>query len=68
MLGEEPEPYYAQSAFDQGYLNHVGIPTANYGPGEQSLAHTANDVASVHRTFEAARVYAFLVADYLGAV
>lgn len=66
MLGTEPEPYYAQSAFDQGYLNHVGIPAANYGPGEQSLAHTANDVASVDRTFDAARVYAFLVADYLG--
>jgi acetylornithine deacetylase/succinyl-diaminopimelate desuccinylase-like protein len=66
MLGREPEPFYAQSAFDQGYLNHVGIPTANYGPGEQSLAHTANDVASVDRTFDAARVYAFLVADYLG--
>lgn len=68
MLGNEPEPFYAQSAFDQGYLNHVGIPAANYGPGEQSLAHTANDAVSVDRTFDAARVYAFLIADYLGGV
>lgn len=66
MLGGEPETMYGKSAFDQGYLNHAGIPTANFGPGEQSFAHTDNDIASVERTFDAARVYAFLIADYLG--
>jgi succinyl-diaminopimelate desuccinylase len=65
MLGREPETVYGQSAFDQGYLNHVGIPTANFGPGEERFAHTDNDVASVERIFDAARVYAFLIADHL---
>jgi succinyl-diaminopimelate desuccinylase len=51
MLGYEPEEMYAQSAFDQGYLNHVGISTVNFGP--------------VERTFVAARVFAFLIADHL---
>jgi succinyl-diaminopimelate desuccinylase len=65
MLGREPEPFYAQSAFDQGYLNHVGISTVNFGPGEQALAHTESDVASVDKTFDAARVFAFLAAHHL---
>ncbi len=66
MLGHEPETIYGKSAFDQGYLNHAGIPTANFGPGEQDFAHTDNDIASIERTFDAARVYAFLIADHLG--
>jgi succinyl-diaminopimelate desuccinylase len=65
MLGYEPESFYAQSAFDQGYLNHVGISTVNFGPGEQLFAHTDNDIASASRVFDAARVFAFLVADHL---
>lgn len=68
MLGYEPEAMYAQSAFDQGYLNHVGISTVNFGPGEQAFAHTDNDIASADRVFDAARVFAFLVADYLSGV
>jgi succinyl-diaminopimelate desuccinylase len=66
MLGYEPQATFGQSAFDQGYLNHVGISTINFGPGEQEFAHTDNDVASVQRTYDAARVFAFLIADYLG--
>jgi acetylornithine deacetylase len=68
MLGYVPEEFYAQSAFDQGYLNHIGISTVNFGPGEQSFAHTDNDIASADRVFEASRVFAFLIADYLGAL
>jgi acetylornithine deacetylase/succinyl-diaminopimelate desuccinylase-like protein len=65
MLGKPVETYYSPSAFDQGYLNHVGIPTANFGAGEHQWAHTDYDMASVERTTDAARVYAFMMLDYL---
>ena len=38
MLGYAPETYYGQSSHDQGYLNAVGIQTANFGSGEESFA------------------------------
>jgi acetylornithine deacetylase/succinyl-diaminopimelate desuccinylase-like protein len=66
MLGAAPETFYGQSAHDQGYLNAAGIPTANFGSGEQAFAHTDLDMASVDRTFAAARVYAWMIASYLG--
>jgi acetylornithine deacetylase/succinyl-diaminopimelate desuccinylase-like protein len=65
MLGAPAETYYSPSAFDQGYLNHVGIATANYGAGEHQYAHTDFDMASVERTTDTARVYAFMILDYL---
>lgn len=65
MLGQPVETYYSPSAFDQGYLNHVGIPTANFGAGEHQWAHTDFDMASVERTTDASRVYAFMMLDYL---
>jgi acetylornithine deacetylase/succinyl-diaminopimelate desuccinylase-like protein len=65
MLGAPVETYYSPSAFDQGYLNHMGIPTANFGAGEHQYAHTDHDMASVERTTDSARVYAFMMLDYL---
>ena len=65
MLGKPVETYYSPSAFDQGYLNHVGIGTANFGAGEHQYAHTDHDMASVERTADAACVYAFMMLDYL---
>src|SRR5215831_4722117 len=65
MLGQPAETYYSPSAFDQGYLNHVGIVTANFGAGEHQYAHTDYDMASVERTADAAKVYAFMMLDYL---
>jgi succinyl-diaminopimelate desuccinylase len=65
MLGKPVETYYSPSAFDQGYLNHVGIVTANFGAGEHQSAHTDYDMASVERTTDSARVYAFMMLDYL---
>ncbi|MGA7490433.1 MAG: M20/M25/M40 family metallo-hydrolase [Xanthobacteraceae bacterium] len=65
MLGKPVDTYYSPAAFDQGYLNHVGIPTANFGAGEHQYAHTDHDMASVERTADSARVYAFMMLDYL---
>jgi acetylornithine deacetylase/succinyl-diaminopimelate desuccinylase-like protein len=66
MLGAAPESFYGQSAHDQGYLNAVGISTANFGSGEQGFAHTDLDMASVDKTYDAAKVYAWMIASYLG--
>ena len=64
-LGSAPEMYYATNAFDQGFLNHVGIEACTYGPGEAQYAHTDLDMASVNRTRDAARVYAALIMQHL---
>lgn len=61
MTGAAPETIYNPSAFDQGYLNHVGIKCCNYGPGEHQFAHTDLDMASVDRSFDAAKVFAFMI-------
>lgn len=67
VLGYEPETHFGKSAFDQGYLNHIGIQTVNYGPGEDAFAHTDRDVASIDRTRDGAAVIAAAIHDYLGA-
>jgi acetylornithine deacetylase/succinyl-diaminopimelate desuccinylase-like protein len=65
VLGAAPETFYSPAAFDQGYLNHVGIPTVNWGPGEYKFAHTDFDLASVERTRDAALVYAVMILQRL---
>jgi len=64
-LGAPPETYYATNAFDQGFLNHIGIEACTYGPGEADFAHTDLDMASVDRTRDAAKVYAALMLQQL---
>jgi len=65
-LGAPPEMHYATNAFDQGFLNHIGIQACTYGPGEADFAHTDLDMASVERTRDAAKVYAALMMQVLG--
>jgi acetylornithine deacetylase/succinyl-diaminopimelate desuccinylase-like protein len=65
VLGTKPELFYQTNAFDQGYLNHIGIETCSYGPGEEKYAHTDLDMASVDRTRDAAKVYAALILQRL---
>lgn len=64
-LGVTPETFYQSNAFDQGYLNHIGIEACTYGPGEAEYAHTDLDMASVDRTRDAAKVYAALILQQL---
>jgi acetylornithine deacetylase/succinyl-diaminopimelate desuccinylase-like protein len=61
VLGYAPEHIYAPNAFDQGFLNHIGIPTVNWGPGEYRYAHTDLDMACIARVKDAAQVYATLL-------
>jgi acetylornithine deacetylase/succinyl-diaminopimelate desuccinylase-like protein len=65
VLGAAPETFYQTNAFDQGYLNHIGIEACTYGPGEEKYAHTDLDMASVERTREAAKVYAAMILQRL---
>ncbi len=64
-LGAAPAMHYATNAFDQGFLNHIGIEACTYGPGEAAFAHTDLDMASVDRTADAAKVYAALIMQRL---
>jgi acetylornithine deacetylase/succinyl-diaminopimelate desuccinylase-like protein len=66
-LGRSPKLTFAPNAFDQGYLNHMGIDTVNFGAGESRYAHTDLDMASVTRVREAARVYARAIIGHVGA-
>ena len=65
VLGVTPETFTQTNAFDQGYLNHIGIESCTYGPGEEKYAHTDLDMASVDRTRDAAKVYAALILQRL---
>jgi len=65
VLGVAPEAFYQTNAFDQGYLNHIGIEACTYGPGEEKYAHTDLDMASVDRTRDAAKVYAAMILQRL---
>jgi acetylornithine deacetylase/succinyl-diaminopimelate desuccinylase-like protein len=65
VLGVEPEIYYQTNAFDQGYLNHIGIEACTYGPGEEKYAHTDLDMASVARVNDAAKVFAAFILQRL---
>ena len=66
QTGSTPDLIHLPNAFDQGYLNHVGIPAVNFGCGEYSFAHTHDDLASIERTVAAAQIFARLIQDVCG--
>jgi len=65
VLGIAPETFHQTNAFDQGYLQHIGIEPCTYGPGEDKYAHTDLDMASVDRTRDASKVYAAMILQRL---
>jgi acetylornithine deacetylase/succinyl-diaminopimelate desuccinylase-like protein len=66
-MGAEIPLVHLTAAFDQGYLNHIGIPAVNFGCGEYAFAHTHDDLASIDRTMQAARIFRQLIVDVAGA-
>jgi acetylornithine deacetylase/succinyl-diaminopimelate desuccinylase-like protein len=65
VLGVSPETFYQTNAFDQGYLQHIGIESCTYGSGEDKYAHTDLDMASVDRTRDASKIYAAMILQRL---
>ena len=49
------------------YLNDAAIPTVIFGPGDLSLAHTADESIGVDELVTGARTYARIFASFLGA-
>ena len=47
-------------AMDAGYLNHAGIETVMFAPGDVKWAHTPQEVASTDQIVAGARIYAEL--------
>jgi putative selenium metabolism hydrolase len=65
-LGVRPRmsqfPFSTDGAYTAGV---AGIPTIGLGPGDEKLAHTADDQVRLDDVFGAARVYAALAANML---
>lgn len=66
VTGSPPEVVYSHSALDAGYLNHVGIPTVMFGPGDMGFAHTDDEVVPVDQTVAVSRIYAVWAGHHLG--
>jgi len=59
VTGSVPEVAYSDGYLDMDFLvNDLGIPTINYGSGEESLCHTAEGRLRVAQLLAATRVYA----------
>jgi putative selenium metabolism hydrolase len=48
---------------DGTFINQAGIPCVGFGPGNEYLAHTPQDVVPVRHLVDAAKVYARLIKD-----
>jgi acetylornithine deacetylase/succinyl-diaminopimelate desuccinylase-like protein len=59
VTGSPPERAYNNGYLDMDFLvNDLGIPSVNYGPGEEALCHTPDERLDVAQLVTAARVYA----------
>lgn len=55
---KEAEMCYSPAALDAGFLNHHGIETIMFGPGDLRFAHTDQEVVTLEAVREAAKIYA----------
>lgn len=53
-----PPLTHSPQAMDAGYLNHVGIETVMFSPGDVKWAHTPTEVASTEQIVDGARILA----------
>jgi acetylornithine deacetylase/succinyl-diaminopimelate desuccinylase-like protein len=60
MLGQQPAYSFSTAANDTGLFNHRGIQAINYGARDIRFQHTDNDLVSVNKVFDAAKVFTFL--------
>jgi len=65
IAGAGTLPFYSSAALDAGYLNHQGIETVMFGPGDLRFAHTDEEVVSLGEVRLAARIYAAAVLTLL---
>jgi acetylornithine deacetylase/succinyl-diaminopimelate desuccinylase-like protein len=56
--GADVRPVYSPAALDAGYLNHEGIETVMFGPGDLRFAHSDAEVVPLEDVRLAARIYA----------
>ena len=65
VTGRRPELRGMVSPGDVEHLFRVGIPGVMFGPGSESLAHTANEWISIDSALTASLIYATLMRDIL---
>lgn len=63
--GSAPDIYGAPYGSDLRLLTKAGIPTVQYGPGDVTYAHSANEFVSLDETFTAARTFTRLLVENL---
>ncbi|GEM90693.1 M20 family metallopeptidase [Oceanithermus desulfurans] len=63
VLGPGPRPGLWAFATDGRYTHASGIPTAGFGPGDPTLAHTEHEFIEVEQLLAGTRYYAALVKE-----
>ncbi len=67
VTGRDPSVHRWNFATDGGWTNGVlGIPTIGFSPGEEHLAHVADEYVTITDLAVAAKVYAEIIVELLG--
>ena len=52
---------YKRSALDMDFFSHNNVDCITFGPGDYSLAHSDNEIASIADYYDAAQFYCILL-------